>query len=98
MVPAAAWPLTCGEAWCAGLQEFKSTAKGSGQKAVRAVGDIWLHALAVTLLAATAASGVWQLAAGAPPLSPLLISVLWAVRAASSGARTRGLPPATRAC
>ena len=80
------------------MQEFKSTAKGSGQKAARAVGDIWLHALAVALLAATIAWGVWQLAAGAPALSPLLISVLWAVRAASLGACMRGLIPEYDAC
>ena len=62
-------------------QDFKATAKGKGRLAVSAVGDIWLHALAVVLLASTIAIGVWQLVAGATALSPLLISVLWAVRA-----------------
>ena len=44
-------------------------------------GDIWLHCIAVALLAGTIANGIWQLVAGARALSPLLIGVLWAVYA-----------------
>jgi hypothetical protein len=48
---------------------------------VSIAGDIWLHCVAVILLLSTIAIGVWQLVAGAKALSPLLISVLWAVYA-----------------
>ncbi len=48
----------------------------------RSSGDVWLHALFFTLLAVSVGVAVWQLVAGADPLSPLLISVLWATYAA----------------
>lgn len=46
-------------------QSFKATAKGKGRLANSAAGDIWLHCLAVIVLAATMAIGIWQLVAGA---------------------------------
>ncbi|BDA41271.1 Cellulose synthase 1 [Coccomyxa sp. Obi] len=63
---------------CCAKMSFKATAKGKGRLANSAAGDIWLHCLAVIVLAATMAIGIWQLVAGAQALSPLLISVLWA--------------------
>ncbi|KAK9908885.1 hypothetical protein WJX75_004221 [Coccomyxa subellipsoidea] len=63
---------------CCSRMSFKATAKGKGRLANSAAGDIWLHCLAVIVLAATMAIGIWQLVAGAQALSPLLISVLWA--------------------
>jgi hypothetical protein len=60
------------------LQAFKATAKGKGRLQLSIAGDIWLHCVAVVVLAATIGIGIWQLAAGAQALSPLLISVLWA--------------------
>ena len=57
------------------FQAFKATAKGKGRLQNSIAGDIWLHCVAVVVLAATIAIGVWQLVAGAQPLSPLLISV-----------------------
>ena len=60
---------------------FKSTAKGRRKLQSNVTGDIWLHCIAVALLAGTIANGIWQLVAGARALSPLLIGVLWAVYA-----------------
>ena len=47
------------------MQAFKATAKGKGRLANSAAGDIWLHCLAVIVLVATMAIGIWQLVAGA---------------------------------
>ena len=55
--------------------------KGHGKLHSSITGDIWLHCLAVVLLTATIGIAVWQLVAGAKALSPLLISLLWAVYA-----------------
>ena len=68
--------------FCFSKVTFKATAKGKGRLAVSIVGDVWLHALFFTLLAVSVGVAVWQLVAGADPLSPLLISVLWATYAA----------------
>jgi hypothetical protein len=68
--------------FCFSRVTFKATAKGKGRLAVSIAGDVWLHALLFTVLAVSVGVAVWQLVAGADPLSPLLISVLWATYAA----------------
>ena len=68
--------------FCCSRVSFKATAKGKGRLAASIAGDIWLHAVFLGLLAVTVAVGVWQMVAGAALLSPLLISVLWAVHGA----------------
>ena len=79
----AAWRMLWARVFfCFSKVTFKATAKGKGKLAVSIVGDVWLLALFFTLLAVSVGVAVWQLVAGADPLSPLLISVLWATYAA----------------
>ena len=79
----AAWRMLWARIFfCCSRVSFKATAKGSGRLAASIVGDVWLHAVFLFVLAVTVAVGVWQLVAGAALLSPLLISVLWAAHAA----------------
>jgi len=79
----AAWRMLWARVFfCFSKVTFKATAKGKGKLASSIVGDVWLHALFFTLLAVSIGVAVWQLVAGAEPLSPLLISVLWATYAA----------------
>lgn len=79
----AAWRMLWARIFfCFSKVTFKATAKGKGKLAVSIIGDVWLHALFFTVLAVSVGVAVWQLVAGADPLSPLLISVLWATYAA----------------
>jgi endoglucanase len=80
----AAWRMLWARVFfCCSSVHFKATAKGKGNKLQASiVGDVWLHAVFLFVLAVTIAVAVWQLVAGAAVLSPLLISVLWAAHAA----------------
>jgi endoglucanase len=80
----AAWRMLVARIFfCCSRVSFKATAKGKGRLAQASiVGDVWLHAAFLLVLAVTIAVGVWQLVAGAALLSPLFISVLWAAHAA----------------
>lgn len=55
---------------------------GKGKLKNSAFRDLWFHFILDFLLFASIGVGVWQLVAGAQVISPLLISVLWAVYAA----------------
>ena len=41
--------------------------------------DVWLHLVTFLLLTSSVACGVWQMVDGGRVISPLLISVAWAV-------------------
>ena len=41
--------------------------------------DTWVHMVTFTLLSSTAACGIWQMVVGGKIISPLLISVAWAI-------------------
>ena len=46
---------------------------------VSPVRDIWIHVVTWVLLTSTIACGIWQMVDGGTVISPLLISVAWAV-------------------
>ena len=56
--------------------------EGKGKLKNSALRDLWFHVLLDLLLIVSIGVGIWQLIAGAPVISPLLISVLWAVHSA----------------
>lgn len=66
--------------WC--LSIFAGPVTGKGKLKNSAARDLWFHCLLDFLLIITIGVGVWQLIAGAEVISPLMISVLWAVHAA----------------
>jgi hypothetical protein len=55
---------------------------GKGKLKNSAAGDLWFHCVLAFLLIISIGVGIWQLVAGADVISPLLISVLWAVHSA----------------
>ena len=55
---------------------------GKGKLKNSAFRDLWFHVLLDFLLILSIGVGIWQLVGGAEVISPLLISVLWAVHSA----------------
>jgi len=60
----------------------RKTHAGKGKLKNNAAGDLWFHCVLDFLLILSIGVGIWQLVAGAEVISPLLISVLWAVYSA----------------
>lgn len=52
---------------------------GKKKMAVSPMRDVWVHLVTWLLLTSTIACGIWQMADGGKVISPLLISVAWAI-------------------
>lgn len=52
---------------------------GKKKMAVSPFRDVWIHILTWVMLTSTAACGIWQMVVGGKVISPLLISVAWAI-------------------
>ena len=52
---------------------------GKKKMTVSPMRDVWIHIVTWVLLTSTIACGIWQMIDGGTVISPLLISVAWAV-------------------
>ncbi|DBA65793.1 TPA: hypothetical protein ACH3X2_002830 [Trebouxia sp. C0005] len=74
----ACWRAITAKLFCSVIT-FKATAKGPGKLENSAFRDLWLPGLSFILLMISVGVAIWQLFTGAAVLSPLCISMLWAI-------------------